>query len=208
MSTGLATIRADAKPGVCLFCPREVTQGRVLCGHQRCTRAYARAWHQDARTRHPERYGSEFYKAKGTRSPRQARRARARPEQLPVVEVYAVPPAAEMPPEPHRRVTFPIGSVYVPRPVRQVAPVAAPAPADLEPMGLGPELPPELRHDRREPKGEAAVRLARRRGEVDAETLQTELGLTQGAANQLLRRLALVGLLKRAAAGRYVPSES
>lgn len=205
MSTGLATVRANAKPGTCFFCPRATTHGRVLCGHQRCTRAYQRAWHQDAQREHPERYGRPFYRAKGRLRPDRIRKA---PEPFQSVEVYAVPPAPEPEPEPTppppRPRTTPIGSVYVPQPARLVVSVAPPAPAVLVPMGLGPDLPPELRHDRPRPKYESAVRLAELRGEVDAETLQAELGVTQDAAHQLLRRLTLDGRLERVRKGLYV----
>lgn len=61
---GLAAAKACATPGLCIFCEEPVIEGRVQCGSKECTAAYFRAWHRDARLRHPERYGPAFYRAK------------------------------------------------------------------------------------------------------------------------------------------------
>lgn len=62
---GLDAAKASAMPGLCIFCDEPVLRGRkLLCGSQECSREYLRAWHRDARVRHPERYGPAFYAAK------------------------------------------------------------------------------------------------------------------------------------------------
>lgn len=61
---GLTRAKALATRGLCLFCEEPVGRGGLMCGSEGCRAAYYRAWHRDARVRHPERYGHLFRKAR------------------------------------------------------------------------------------------------------------------------------------------------
>jgi hypothetical protein len=54
----------------CRFCARPRRHGSVMCGTEECRKAYYREWHRENRKRHPERYGSAFYRARGQTRPK------------------------------------------------------------------------------------------------------------------------------------------
>lgn len=102
-----------------------------------------------------------------------------------------------------------IGGLFTAPPATAPVPESPPPPAELEPLGEEPELPGDrLGPDKPLTKGDAAVRLAELRGEVDAQAVQYELGVGQDAANQLLTRLARAGRLARVSMGVYAVPEA
>lgn len=92
------------------------------------------------------------------------------------------------------RCRFPIGSVYVPTP-RRLEP-ELPSPVIVRP-------PPPPTPIRQSSKAARVIRLARQLGGLDAQALQDSMGLSRGAAQQMLSRLTASGHLVREEVGRY-----
>lgn len=70
---GLAAAKRARIAGCCIFCEEPLTGRRKThCGSKDCEAAFYRAWHRDQKVRTPERYGSDFYREKGTQRPAKA----------------------------------------------------------------------------------------------------------------------------------------